>query len=116
MATLSLVSLQMAKDHLLRTIPIGDVQEPDLIVKLAQAQAVTLGYFCSHAYWRPIAEAWDQTTVPDVVIAAILDRLGELYRFRGDDAQGGGPGRDGRDDYSPLFREYLRQYHNPGIG
>ena len=76
----ALVTLQQAKDHLqIPTMPVGDPDEPDVQLKLDQAEAVILDYLAERA-----DPAWTAATVPLPVTAAILLMCGRLYRHRGD--------------------------------
>jgi hypothetical protein len=75
---MALVTLQQAKDHLqIPTMPPGDPDEPDLILKLAQAEAIILDYL------GPRTDPASATAAP-LVSAAILLMLGRLYQHRGD--------------------------------
>lgn len=71
------VTLQDAKDHLRITTPAGDPGDADLQQKTDAAEAIIQDYLK--------VDALDPTD--QVVKAAILLELGELYRFRGDDIE-----------------------------
>jgi hypothetical protein len=82
MAT-QLVTYAQAKSHL--RLP-DDREQPDVELKLAEATALVLTHVAREE------NDWDDTTDPTVdlefaiVQAAILETLGDLWRFRGDDA------------------------------
>lgn len=107
-----LISLPYAKKHLRIT---GSEEDEDLRTKLAQAQAIVLDYIARpDEDWEDEIEAWTQTTVPMNVQAAILYQFGELYRFRGDDAESEQPKRpDGR--LSPYVEALLKRYRDPVV-
>jgi len=71
----TVVTLQEAKDHLLLTTPVGDPGDVDLQAKVDQAEAIIADYL-----HRDTLDPADGN-----IKAAILIRLGILYRFRGDD-------------------------------
>jgi hypothetical protein len=100
------VSLQQAADHL--RIPAylpGSPQtaDPDLVLKLAQAEAVILDYLKDDA--------------PDhspLITAAILLQLGELWRFRGDDLENLQIAHTAG-DLSPVVTNVLRRLRDPAL-
>ena len=71
------ISDEQAIAHL-NLAPATEVDE-DLALKMAQAQAIVYDYITD-----PDA-TWTVDTVPEVIRAAILLQLGELYVYRGDD-------------------------------
>jgi hypothetical protein len=99
-----LVSLATFRNHLK-----GDnspAEDPDLVMKIAQAEEIVLAYIArtdDESYTATIA-AWTEDTVPRSVQAAILMQALELYRFRGDDEKG--PERD-HGDMSPSVKAVL---------
>lgn len=78
---MSLVTLGDAYNHL--RLPSSD---PYVDVTLAAAEAIILDYLNLTPEMRATTAAWDVTTVPLPAKQAILLELGELWRFRGDDA------------------------------
>ena len=86
-----------------------DAAEADLLLKMAQAESIILDYLKVPA-WSP--PAWDETTVPPLVQAAVLLQLGELYRFRGDDVEA--PAHT-VGDLSPVITNLLRRYRDPAL-
>jgi len=87
MAT-DLVTVAQAVAHLKLDDATAAAEAPDLALKLAQATALVLVHI------EREENDWDASTDPTVdldfalVQAAILETLGDLYRFRGDDADG----------------------------
>lgn len=82
-----LVTLDQARKHLRLT---GSYEDDDLQMKLTQAQAIVLDHVNQRRsdgdLWAAEIASWTEETVPRQVQAAILIQLGELYRYRGDDA------------------------------
>lgn len=107
------LTLQQLKDHLRITTPPGDPGDPDLQAKLTQAQAHILGWCSTTPRAKSLADSWTTTTVPPVVVAAILIKAGELDRFRGDDPDA--PPRQSGEELSVGIRELLRAYHDPVV-
>jgi hypothetical protein len=104
------VTLDQVKARLRITSTADDA---DVQSMADQAEAKILGWCSTTTRTKAIAEAWDETTVPQVVVAAILVQAGEFYRFRGDDLEG--PARQDPEELHVLVRELLRAYHDPGI-
>ena len=105
------VTLDQVKARLRITSTADDV---DVQAMADQAEAHIVGW-CSTT---PRVEGRrrhvdDATTVPLVVVAAILVQTGELYRFRGDELDG--PPRETGEELGVQVRELLRAYHDPGI-
>jgi len=111
-----LVSLDDAKRHLRLNVlaPVLD-EDDDLRMKILTATAVILDYLArpTDAVWTADMAAWDITTVPRVVQAAILVQLGELYRFRGDDA--GMTPTPEHGFLSPHVTALLARYRDPAL-
>jgi hypothetical protein len=92
---MALITLQQAKDHLKITTPPGDVEDPDLILKIAVAEELVRDYVAQRRddpadAWASTVAAWDVDADPPVlppfrVQAAVLLQLGDLWRYRGDD-------------------------------
>lgn len=79
-----------------------------------QAEAHIVGWCSTTVRSKAVADTWvDASTVPLVVVAAILVQAGELFRFRGDEPAG--PPRQDGEDLTVQVRELLRAYHDPGI-
>lgn len=74
-----LVTFAQAKAHLRITTPDGHPDDPDIQLKLDQAEAIIRNYL--KASDDP---AWTAETAPPLVGAAILLMLGRLYEQRGD--------------------------------
>ena len=108
-----LVTLTQAKDHLRLAFPAGDPRDADLQLKLATAEAAILDYCNTTETWRAVTATWDAVTVPRQVSAAILLLVGELWRFRGDDAAPEAPTRDPLTDFSPQVCGLLRRTRDP---
>jgi len=108
----TLVTLAQAKLHLYRHEPPGDVQDPDLELKLLAAEAKMLAHCSRTPATAAIAAAWTAVTVPPQVVACILDEFGELVRYRGDDDTG--PLREG-EDVSPYVAALLRPFSDPVV-
>jgi hypothetical protein len=105
------VTLDQVKARLRITSTADDV---DVQSMADQAEAKIVGWCSTTPRSKAIADAWTDTTVPQVVVAAILVQTGEFYRFRGDDLEG--PARQDPEELHVLVRELLRAYHDPGIG
>jgi hypothetical protein len=117
-----LITLQQAIDHLRLPLEIGspasDVQSSmmrDLQMKVAQADALILDYLKVSLTSPPDWDA-DAGTVPTVVQLAALCQLGEIWRFRGDDAAA----VDQAPSYesgqlSPQVTNYLRRWRDPAM-
>ena len=106
----TLIDLDVAKDHL----NVTDARFDQRIERMTkQATAIVLEYIgrSSDTAWTATIAAWTEATVPDVVQAAILLQLGELYRYRGDDEL---PKRD-EGDLAPGVKSLLRRWRDPVI-
>ena len=84
-----LVTLAQAKAHLrLPTDVTAD--DADLRLKLEVAQELVLDYVAQRVDdaddWSDTVDGWDVDTVPKRVQQAILLQFGELWRYRGDEA------------------------------
>ncbi len=105
------VTLDQVKARLRITSTTDDV---DVQAMADQAEAHIVGWCSTTPRSKAVVETWtDATTVPLVVIAAILVQTGELYRFRGDEVDG--PPREPGEEFGVQVRELLRAYHDPGI-
>lgn len=104
---MSLVSLEDAKAHL-RLAADDTSQDAVLTATLAAAEAIILDYLNTTEFMRTITESWDATSVPLLVSTAIKLELGELWRFRGDDAEP--PMRWEHTDLSPVILGILRRW------
>jgi len=105
------VTLDQVKARLRITSTADDVDVQSLA---DQAEAQIVGWCSTTPRAKAVVDTWvDATTVPLVVVAAILVQTGELYRFRGDELQG--PPRESGEEFSVQVRELLRAYHDPGI-
>ncbi len=98
------VTLDQVKGHLRITSTVED----GLVQDYADQAEEKVDTWCNVPH-----VTWTSTTVPKVVVAAILKQTAELYRFRGDDLQG--PPRESGEELSVEVRELLRAYHTPGI-
>jgi len=112
-----ILTLATAKAHLLITTPAGDPGDVDLTAKLQQAEAIILDYCATTAARQTDVAGWtDATTTPQVVQAAILLQLGELFRFRGDDQEAqGAPRPMTDDDLAPVVARLLRRWRDPVV-
>lgn len=105
------VTLPQVKARLRITSTADDV---DLQALADQAEAHIVGWCSTTVRSKAVVDTWiDATTVPPVVVAAILVQAGELYRFRGDEPAG--PPREPGEELTVQVRELLRAYHDPGI-
>jgi hypothetical protein len=105
------VTLDQVKARLRITSTADDVDVQSLA---DQAEAQIVGWCSTTPRSQAVVATWvDATTVPLVVVAAILVQTGELYRFRGDELQG--PPREPGEEFGVQVRELLRAYHDPGI-
>jgi hypothetical protein len=98
-----------ARLRITSTADDGDVQ-----TMADQAEAQIVGWCSTTDRSKAVADTWDATTVPLVVVAAILVQTGELYRFRGDEPDGP-PRQQAGEEFGVQVRELLRAYHDPGI-
>jgi hypothetical protein len=105
------VTLDQVKARLRITSTADDV---DVQAMADQAEAHIVGWCSTTPRSKAVVDTWvDATTVPLVVVAAILVQTGELYRFRGDEVDG--PPRETGEELGVQVRELLRAYHDPGI-
>jgi hypothetical protein len=83
------ITMQQARSHLGITeqadADTAALDNADLLFKMEQAQESILTFLQSSDAWVDAYDEWTEDTVPRRVQAAILYRLGELYRFHGDD-------------------------------
>lgn len=98
------VTLPQVKAHL----RINSTVEDTLIQDSADQAEEKVVTWCN----TPVV-TWDATTVPKVVVRAILEQTAEFYRFRSDDADA--PPREPGEELSTSVRELLRAYHTPVI-
>ena len=115
---MSLITIAQAKAHLridfVTTSPV-DPAEDDLVLKMEAAEHLVLDYIkvpmTSPPYWATEAEC------PPLVKAAILFQLGELFRFRGDDAGAieYSARRDADGSLSSIVEGMLRRYRDPAL-
>ena len=115
---MGLITIAQAKAHLRidtdSLIPFESA-DADLMLKMAQAEHLILDYLKLVSTSPPL---WtDETDVPPLVQAAILFQLGELYRFRGDDAGAVSDSarRDAAGSLSPIVEGMLRRYRDPAL-
>jgi|SRR5262245_37216187 len=109
-----LITVAQAKAHLRRPDLADD--DPDLLEKMAASEASILLYINTTEYWRGITAEWtDETNTPVDVQHAILLKVAELDRFRGDDAGGvlNQPGFDDVSDMSSAIVRLLRRWRDP---
>jgi hypothetical protein len=107
------VTLDQVKARL--RITSTTAEDVDLQALADEAEAQIVGWCSTTPRSQAIVETWlDATTVPKVVVAAILVQTAERYRFRGDDLEAP-PRPTDPGDLSVTVRELLRAYHDPGI-
>jgi hypothetical protein len=118
----ALITKQQAIDHLRLPLEIGspgsDAQssmDRDLTLKMRQAEGIILDYLKVSLTSPPDWDA-ESDTVPMVVQLATLCQLGEIWRFRGDDAAAvdQAPSFESG-QLSPQVTNYLRRYRDPAI-
>ena len=107
------VTLDQVKRRLRVTTTADDVDLQDLA---DQAEAHILDWCSKTPRSQAIVDSWTPTTVPPVVVAAILVQTAELDRFRGDDTDGPLRGKPDGEELAVKVRELLRAYHDGGIG
>jgi hypothetical protein len=106
------VTLDQVKARLRIT---STAEDGDLQAIADEAEAQIVGWCSTTPRAKAVADTWtDATTVPKVVVAAILVQTAERYRFRGDDTDGPIRKPDG-EELNVTVRELLRAYHDPGI-
>ena len=110
---MSLVTLDEAKTHL--RLALDDTRDDaDLTGKLAAAEAIILDELKLTDAMQTITAGWTPSTLPLRAKQAILLELGELWRFRGDDADPEAPVRwtpdqaEGATSLSPAIKGLLR--------
>lgn len=91
-------------------------READVQAKLDAAEAIVLTHIAraDDADWTAEIAAWTDVTVPRRIQAAILLQLGELWRFRGDDAAQDIPKRE-PGFLSPTVDALLKNYRDPAL-
>jgi len=87
----------------------------ELTFKLEQAQESILAFLQSSDGWLPAYANWTEDTVPRRVQAAILYRLGELWRFHGDDDQLQYIPKWEFGNMSPVLQVLLRDLSDPAV-
>lgn len=88
---MDVVTMEQAKLHL-RIAEDVEHFDDDLQMKLDQAHAIVKDYILrGDDDWAAEVEAWDDETVPQQVVAAVLIQLTHLWRFRGDELEGDRP-------------------------
>jgi hypothetical protein len=111
----TLITAAGAKLHLRRP-DLADT-DPDLVQKMAAAEAVILTYINRSEAGRTASAGWESSsTVPADVQHAILLELSELYRFRGDDSADAAPAIDPGSELSPAITALLRRWSDPVLG
>lgn len=101
-----------AKAHLRR--PELPDDDPDLLQKMAAAEAAILRYVRKEPYGQEQSATWlDPASTPADVQHAILLQLDELDRFRGNDLDRDGPARDPGSEFSPAITALLRRWATP---
>lgn len=109
---MSLITVAVAKAHLLR--PELPDDDPDLLQKMAAAEAAILSYVRKDAYGREVSAGWvDAASTPADVQHAMLVQLDELVRFRGSDLEGNRPARDPGSELAPAIASLLRRWASP---
>jgi hypothetical protein len=112
----ALVTLAQAKAHLRLTTPPGDVDDPDVQLKLDAAEAFVRRYVGRSAAGQAVVDTWTTLETMDVdAQAAVLILLAEFWRFRGDDLAGQGPPRWMDQDAPPVVIGLLRRFGDPVI-
>lgn len=102
----------MAKAHLLR--PDLPDDDPDLLQKLEAAEASIMVYINTTAHWREVTAGWvTASACPVDVRHAMLLKVAEMFRFRGDDLADEQPGQDEHSDMSPEIVRLLRRWRDP---
>jgi Phage gp6-like head-tail connector protein len=107
------VTLDQVKARLRITTTADDV---DLQALADQAEAHILDWCSKTPRSQAVVDSWTPTTVPLVVVAAILVQTAELDRFRGDDTDAPPRGKPDGEELGVKVRELLRAYHDVGIG
>lgn len=98
--------------------PIGSpvtAEDQDLQLKIDHATEIVLDYIArpADADWTAEMSAWDDGSVPGSIQAAILMQLGELWRYRGDDAASEqGSTLSTGDDLSPMVKNLLKRFRD----
>lgn len=95
----------------------GVVEDGDLQLKLNAATQLVCEHIADRqpadTAWIATIEAWDETTAPAVVVSAILDQVGDLFRFRGDDVAGDVPSSSEYGCLTPFAMRLLARYRSP---
>lgn len=115
-----LLTLAQAREHL-RTVDLED--DVDLQLKIDAATQLVCEYISDRQPadedWIATIEGWDgvsyPSTAPPVIVAAVLQQVAELYRFRGDDVEGDLPKSVEHGALSPLVARLLHRYRSPTL-
>lgn len=90
-------------------------EDADLQLKIDHATEIVIDYIArpTDAAWMAEIAAWDEGSVPGSIQAAILMQLGELWRYRGDDASSEQPPTpDAGNDLSPGVKNLLKRFRD----
>jgi hypothetical protein len=113
---MAILTLDQLKAHLKLS---GTEDDDDLELKLAQAEAIVLGYVNQRVSdaddWSDTVTAWTSSTAPPEVKAAILMQAGELYRYRGDDEAADTHQKREHGMLSPYVMALLYRYRDPAL-
>jgi hypothetical protein len=109
-----IVTLDQAKTHLNLSLDV-DHFDGDVTLKLAIAHSIVADYLTdSPIFTAAEMDAWDEDTAPGYVVAAVLEQLAELWRWRGDEADGEAPKHEPGFP-APRVRAFLARARMPGI-
>ena len=113
---MALVTLDELKAHLKIS---GTDDDDDLEAKLAEAEAIVLGYVNQRVSdgddWSDTVNAWTSETAPREVRAAIKMQAGELYRYRGDDEAADTHQKREHGMLSTYVMALLYRYRDPAL-
>lgn len=112
----TVITVATVKAHLQR--PDLDDNDPDLLQKMAAAQAAIMHYIgSSSTHWADVVAGWllDPTTVPLDVQHAVLLKVSQLWAFRGDEFGGvlNSAPLDDASDMPPEIVRLLRRWRDP---
>jgi hypothetical protein len=111
----ALITVAQAKAHLHRPDLADD--DPDLLQKMAVAEAAILTYVQKEPYGQDKSTTWvDPATTPADAQHAILLRLAQLDRFRGDELANEGATLDAGSELTSDITSLLRRWASPVLG
>lgn len=112
------VTIEQALSHL--RLPSGSVDTDDLQIKIDAATQLVCEYVADRQPadedWIETIEGWGRRVDPPaLIVAAVLQQVAELFRFRGDDLANDAPPSVAAGCLSPIVARLLARYRSPVI-